>query len=225
MTHTFDLDHDGRSEVLIAEWGNGFLGVLKGQDGGFGPEAGHSAPGVAGFDVGDLDGDGHPDVVIGGYNVHVVSVFAGLDGGAFGPATSFPNGTGFSGEVRIRDFDHDEQLDVVATAGTELHVWHGNGTLTLPPTYTNYPVGPLFGLAAGDLDGDGQLDLVVTSGAVGINVLRGLRDGGFDGPTPYGVGGSVYALTLGDFNNDGKLDVAVVSYPASQVIVLYNTGH
>src|SRR5689334_4776255 len=64
------------------------------------------------------------------------------------------------------------------------------------------------GFAAGDFNGDGRQDLVVTSLTVAIFLNQG--DGTFGAPIrdPYTPCGPI---VIGDFNRDGNLDIAAVA--------------
>jgi hypothetical protein len=90
------------------------------------------------------------------------------------------------------------------------------GTLAAPVTY-HVPTGGWDSLNAGDLDGDGRTDLVVTSGQgfgfANLNVLLQMPDGTLGTPTPYSVSGvtAVRGAVLADTNGDGRTDI-VVSY-------------
>ena len=72
------------------------------------------------------------------------------------------------------------------------------------------------GVAVGDFNGDGKLDVVNVSGNVGcgggtIDVILGNGDSTFQVPirTPFGgCGYTIYAVAVGDFNGDHLLDVA-----------------
>jgi FG-GAP-like repeat len=77
--------------------------------------------------------------------------------------------------------------------------------------------------ATGDLDGDGDLDLVVANyGATAISVLYGAGDGSFSLPSSYSVFQTVRSVSLVDVDADGALD-AVVS--ANGLPVLMGTGN
>jgi hypothetical protein len=65
------------------------------------------------------------------------------------------------------------------------------------------------GFAIGDLNGDGNLDLVVALGGTNITVLLGKGDGTFQAPVNYAAGSSPSVVAVADFNGDGKLDIAV----------------
>ena len=87
----------------------------------------------------------------------------------------------------------------------------GNGDGTFQPP-RGYPVGNApNGVAAGDLNGDGKLDLAVGLRSGGVAILLGIGNGSFQAPVAYAVPGIASAVALGDFNGDGKPDVAVVS--------------
>ena len=62
------------------------------------------------------------------------------------------------GHVRLVDLDGDTALDLVA-AGTALSTALNNGDGTFAPP-TVYPSNSIFGLAAGDVNGDGKAELV-----------------------------------------------------------------
>jgi hypothetical protein len=78
----------------------------------------------------------------------------------------------------------------------------------------NYPVGPPaapFAVAAGDLRGNGILDLVTNnSNTHTVSILLGNGDGTFQAPVEYPFNiNSSQVLALGDVNGDSHLDVVV----------------
>ena len=82
-------------------------------------------------------------------------------------------------------------------------------------------------LAKGDLDNDGDLD-IISAGPLGAGFTLGLNDGTghFAAAAGFAVRGTVTALALADVDADGDLDVAwTAHYPdADSVLVRFNTG-
>jgi hypothetical protein len=76
------------------------------------------------------------------------------------------------------------------------------------------------GVAVGDFDGDGSLDLVTTGDHV--NVLRGNGDGTFAPPLSSFLNTDYGMVAVGDFDRDGKLDAIVKTQ--TSVVLFYGTG-
>ncbi len=207
-------------------------------------KAGLAAGVGAGLGVvfGDVDNDGWPDLYVandqspnflyrnrGNGTFEDVSLTSGT---AYGPK-GLPEG---SMGVDFGDVDGDGLLDL-AVANFELEanaLYHNNGSdLFTDNRYVSGLAEPSllfmgFGLAFGDFDQDGDLDLVIANGNVqdrpelfgGVNsfaqpnhLYENLGDGRFRLVADSGLGTMRphRGLAIGDLDGDGDLDVVVVS--------------
>ncbi|MCJ7783849.1 MAG: C1 family peptidase, partial [Desulfobacterales bacterium] len=63
-----------------------------------------------------------------------------------------------------------------------------------------------------DLDGDSDLDLVVTNGDMKVSILKNNGNGTFQAPVKYGVGYDPHSVFCADLDGDGDLDLAVANF-------------
>lgn len=106
----------------------------------------------------DLDGDGLPEILVGDAN----TLYRNRGGWKFEPEPLLPEGQS-AGVLLAGDFDGDAVTDVLAVAGGKLWFFHGetDGHFPGPGEVVPLPV-PLVAatcLTAGDVDGDGDLDV------------------------------------------------------------------
>jgi hypothetical protein len=80
-----------------------------------------------------------------------------------------------------------------------------------------------FAVAAGDLNGDGKIDLALLDRTAGVRVMINNGDGTFGGPVNHALGSSPVAIALGDLNGDHTIDIAVAT--GAGISVLRNPGN
>jgi FG-GAP-like repeat len=185
-------------------------------------------------EIGDMNNDGKSDLIVANERSHDVTILLGDGKGAFAPAPGSPFPAGHSpNDVALGDFNRDGRLDV-AFANHEkkyLTVLLGDGRGGLVPA----PRSPFavevrphtHGVATGDFDGDGNLDMVTESwGTDQVEVLFGDGKGGFRLPgTFFSVGKHPYQrLRVADLNGDGKADIITTNLEGDDVTILLADG-
>ncbi len=181
----------------------------------------------------DLNGDGNLDLVTAGTGTVLVQL--GNGDGTFQAAVKYTIRN--TAVLALGDLNGDGKPDIVAIAepfvrGAANQVLSGNiavllnnGDGTFQPAVI-YSVAPnLTAVALGDFNGDGNMDLAVTSASSSIGavtVLLGNGDGTLRNALTYGVG-TPTALAVGDLNGDGKPDLAMTGGLSDSVLVLLNT--
>lgn len=171
----------------------------------------------------DLNGDGILDLVASSYNSATVDVLFGKGDGTFGPTINFPLKKPLTfGGIAAGDFNGDGHVELAAADSSgNIEIFQetsnstGNGSFALAKTVTATPGTFAVSLSAGDVDGDGKADLVVTDTTKKLYVLWAVGGYNFNqvllNTYPQGkFGGSTYA-TIGDVNQDGSADI-LVSY-------------
>jgi len=200
---TGDWNDDGHLDLAIADATLSAVTVVLGHgDGTFASPVQYPMGGSGGkIAAGDLNGDGHLDLVLATPSTNAVGVLLGKGDGTFGRRSDWSTGPNIPAVV-VGDFTGDSKPDVVA--GDTLLAGRGDGTFAPGVTYGYTPSA----LAAGDLNGDGRLDLVVSQ-SDSVFVLLNQGAGSFASKRYEPASPSATILKLRDLNGDGKLDLAL----------------
>ncbi|CAF3251064.1 unnamed protein product [Rotaria sp. Silwood2] len=181
--------------------------------------------------VGDFNGDGRLDLVATNYYDYSVTVLLGYGNGTFGNISIYPNsGNSAAYGLAVGDFNNDDRLDFVvayfSTNRIAVFLGYGDGSFSNQMTYSTGISSHPNGVAVGDFNNDGQLDVAVANqDAYNVGIFLGYGNGSFSNQTAYptGLESSPWSLAVEDFNKDDRLDIAIANYGSGSVGILI--GH
>ena len=236
-----DFDVDGHLDVVMVSdvgFHNDVIDVYLGDGlGSFTHSTAIGGDGPQDVAAGDLDGDGDPDLVLANFFDQGDSVSVLINNG---DAT-------FESEVRyvvrvepaavtLSDLDGDGDLDVVAASGGQFGttlaitplINGGDGSLTAAAEQELVEPLGFSVLASGDLDGDGDDDLVMAGTRSDAHVfLFNDGTGSYTQVVERGGGTGSGDLEVGDLEPDGDLDVVSAtdgSREVGDITVFRNSG-
>ncbi len=234
-----DLDNNRAPDIVVAT-DAGIAVLLNGSNGTFVPMG---DPLQVGGDpqivrVADMNRDGQADLVVGGGNDNLITIL-------YRTLTGFVVGTLIDNEgpvtrIQISDVNLDGWLDIFtlsrATGSVSVYLQDRlseQGYPTFVRADQRFAVVAPTGMAIGDMDGDGVLDVVVVGGGATGLVL--VLPGRWSPEASYSFGTAVSAtlsealpqpsdVVVADWNRDGLMDAAVVSGASSTLAILMNDG-
>ena len=236
-----DLDGDGKPDLVVTNRYSNTVSVFKNTSSSgsitFASRVdfptGVQPYGVA---IGDIDGDGKPDLAVGNID-GTVSVFrntgttGSITSGSFASKVDFVAAADVDG-VAIGDIDGDGRPDLVAVSrnyniACVFRNTSTSGSITFAARVDFGTGMEPHGVAIGDLDGDGKLDLVV--GNYKGKTVSVFRNTGSPGSitftaNAYPTAPSPLSVAIGDIDGDGKPDLVASGTDSAAVSVLRNTS-
>jgi len=236
-----DFNKDGKPDLAFANHTQKYLTVLTGDGTGkFEPVKGspfHADvfPHTHGVATGDFNKDGNLDLVTDSWGNDRIEILFGNNQHGFNTTGKFINvGKHPYQRIRTADLDKDGNMDIVTTNldGNNATVLLGDGkgdfheAAGSPFACGDSP----FGVAIGDINGDGNPDLAIVNspsitsantGRDGLTILIGDGKGSFAmmPGSPFTTGKSPSRVAIGDINGDGVNDVAVANYNGNSITV------
>lgn len=229
-----DLDRDGDLDLVSINDGSNPM-VLRNDGSGFLSEVDRIGPqALRGYEVelGDLDGDGDLDVIIGGNSPASGSIQLGInDGTGLFTDLQVPLGGGTLG-IAVADVDGDGDLDIVAPRyggssplESQILVNDGQANFNLVSSLEG-TTRDVYDVAAGDINGDGDVDLVSCPVlGTAVRVWEGSLSGtwgsaGFQQQSELTPAITTDRVCVADFDGDGDLDTLSASQHSSNLVFL-----
>ena len=231
-------DHDGDGDLDVAEGSSdrrrSYIYVHN-DDGTFSRIVELKGGDVRDFEWADYNGDGHLDVAVAyeqdqGYEDGQHNLLC-IGNGDWGFDQQYAFGTRLTMALCAGDFDNDGDLDVALGNGSfdgetavhnELYLNDGKGLFVGMDVFG---WGATWDIECGDLDGDGDLDVVVANQREPLSIYLNRGDLRFEQRYLGDAAGGVdLAIDLADFDRDGDLDIIAAMNSSSGVTLFVNRG-
>jgi len=224
-----DLDGDGDPDVALINNNPSAVAVLWNRE----PTAVvledtryNVGKGLHGLTSADFDGDEDLDIItVDGGGANVSFLFNRGDGNFEDPITLPGEAACHPFYITNTDVNHDGNPDVIIAdrACNLIRVRRNLGDARFDENTVSVSAAP-WSVTPGDLNGDGNVDLVSTSPSGTVQVLVGDSIGEFTAETTYEAGNGATYTAVADLDADGDLDLTIAIQGAGRLSILANPG-
>jgi len=223
-----DFENDGDSDIVATAYiGNTVALFTNDGSGNFSPSGNFDAgDGEWSCAAGDMNGDGLTDITIGTRNSNQLIVFLSSGNGGFVESDRI-SAQGDPWMLAAGDVDRNGSVDITAVNANAktltVAAGNGQGKLSTPTSYDLSVNGDGFPLAVdlGDLDGDGDLDIVTSDYRTSLFLIHENQgDGSYLRlSNQLTTIGAASCAILHDRDNDGDLDITGIDEISDQLIL------
>lgn len=233
-----DLDGDGKPDIIFAQGTSHPVGIFRNTSPG-GTLSFTAASYLTGFNssyisIADIDGDGKKDLVGVAGSLLAIRRNTSTPGTiSFAPAVTFLTSVADQ-RIVVADMNNDGRPDIILPFGGNLVMSVVRNTSTPGnislAAKTDFPSlgGPTYS-QIGDLDGDNNLDIVISYGFISstISVYRNNGTGGnisFAPKLDFATNANPGNIAIGDLDGDNKKEICVSNLSTNNFSIFRNTG-